>query len=111
MFVKPIPIKLLPGECVLKKPVKGGVYGNKYTAAAVLRNVRIEENRKAGFSSGNEKYAQYLVLYYDSANSLPHNVEIDVGDVVEYRGGSYRVESARYVMAADKVHHIRAVLI
>ncbi len=111
MFVKPIPIKLLPGECVLKKPVKGGVYGNKYNTAAVLRNVRIEENRKGDFSSGNEKYAQYLVLYYDNVNSLPHNVEIDVGDVVEYRGGSYRVESARYVMAADKVHHIRAVLI
>lgn len=111
MLVKPIPIKLLSGECVLKKPVKGGVYGGKYTTAAVLRNVRIEENRKGDFSGSNEKYAQYLVLYYDSVNSLPHNVEIDVGDVVEYKGGSYRVENARYVMAADKVHHIRAVLI
>lgn len=110
MFVRPIPLKLLPHECVLKKPKTEGLYGG-YEQPVALRNVRVEENRKARCNNGNEGYRECLVLYYDTANSLPKNVPIDTGDIVEYGGRICRVETVRYVMAADRVHHIRAVLV
>jgi hypothetical protein len=92
---------------VLKTPKQDGVFFDGEYDEITLYNVRVEENEKVRQSKSGENRTRGARLYYDCVNSTPSNIEFNTSQLVNFCGITYKIESIKAVMAANKIHHYR----
>lgn len=107
--MKPIPKSLLIHSAELYAVTDGAWQSEEKTLLAKLKNIRVEPCSKLIVSSNNRSVTLSATLFYDCRNSAP-TVEFKAGQLVEFDGKTYRVETVEELYDKRKLHHIEVGL-
>lgn len=107
-----IPREMLIHSAEIRSPLSEDSFGNIiWSEAAKLEFVRIDEEKRVGFSGMNKPDSGSALLIYDCRNSRPRGFEFAPGQQVSFCGKDYTVSAVRRLYAKNRLHHIEAELI
>ena len=106
MYIKPIPLKLLNDKAILRPFIKDTRDGKEYGKDIKLTNISLSHTAKYSGSNKSQYTRHNAVLFYDTVNSSPKNMEFKEKDMIIYNGKKMIVE--RVVTpnwTSQKIHH------
>ena len=107
--MKPIPKSLLIHSAAVYEEIENSWQEAEKKLIAELSCVRIEPCSKLIVSSNNRSVTLSATLFYDCRNSAPA-VEFKAGQLVEFNGKTYRVETVEELYDKQKLHHLEVGL-
>lgn len=108
--MKPIPKNLLIHSADLFEVTEGAWQDKSETLVAVLKNVRVEPCSKMIATNDNRSLTLSAVLFYDTRNSQPRDIEISCGNYVIFEKQKYRVETVERLYDNKRLHHLEVGL-
>lgn len=106
-MAKPMTKKLLCHTATLYRGAVRDSWGKTTVSGAAtdLAHVRLEPSEGLTITRDNRQITLRLTMFFDCVNSTPQGLTFRLGDVVQWEGENYTVESVSRRWDESKLHH------
>lgn len=109
--MRPIPKRLLPHQCQIKKFKGNTGEGEEWEKEKALYNVKIEDKQKLRKTNDGKEVVSEALLFYDCYNSNGLIGTFNQNDIIIFNGREYKVVDFKTLYAtSSNPHHFEVSL-